>query len=126
MICKQTVMNVSDNSGASIIKVFHLYGGFFRKKSNVGCYTKSSVRLLKKKYNRRFGNLKLRKGKITRFLITSQKYYIKKKDSSVIKTFNNSGILMKRKNIPFSKYIIGPSFSNLNNKRLISCFKNYI
>ena len=44
MILKNTYLIPCDKSGVQIIKVFHLYKGFFRKKSSIGDFLKVSVK----------------------------------------------------------------------------------
>ena len=48
MIWKETKLIINDSSNINEIKTFHLYGGFYRKKSKIGFYLKASI---KKIYN---------------------------------------------------------------------------
>lgn len=122
MINKLTILNNTDTSNIGFIKVFHLYGGFYRKKTKIGFYIKGSIRLLKKKYMKN----KVKKGKIVKMIICSQKFFIKSLDNSVISNYKNKGLYLKKKNLLNSNYIIGPGFKNLNNKKILNYFKNFL
>lgn len=122
MINKLTIINNSDTSNIGFVKVFHLYGGFFRKTTKIGFYVKGSIRVLKKKYIKN----KVKKGKIIKLIINSQRFFIKKKDNSIINNYKNSGICLKKKNVLNSNYIVGPGFKNLNNKKLLNYFKDFL
>ena len=120
-----TIINISDNTGLFFIKIFHLYGGFFRKTSKLGNYIKGNTVMFKKSYRSRISR-KMKKGFVGKFFLKCQKYSIKRLDGSTIVTNSNSGVLLKKKRVFYSKYLFGPTFRNINNKRIINCFKNYI
>lgn len=129
MIQKQTLVNLSDNSGISLIKTFHLYNGFHRRRSEIGFYSKGSAKLLRKKKNLYLKkNIKklFKKGSIVKFYLVRQSYNILKKDSSSVRFRDNSAIVMKKKNILQSQYITGPVTSNLGKKKIMTSFKKII
>lgn len=124
MIQKQTWLNLSDSSSILWLKTFHLYGGFFRKITTTGYYIKGSIRILKPQiiFYKGFYSKKFKRGNIKRALIIRD---LKKTSYSLYKfNFNiNSAMLIKKKNIILSKYVIGPSSKKLKNKRLLMLFK---
>ncbi len=127
MILKETVVNLSDKSGLSFIKIFHLYQGFKRKHSTIGLYVKGSVKLLKKKKIKKiFTKLAFKKGNIVKSLIVRQAYNINKTDGSAIRFHDNSVITVKKKNSITSKYLIGPGLLELRKKKILLKFKNII
>jgi len=129
MIQKQTLVNLADNSGVSLIKTFHLYNGFHRKKSKIGLYSKGSAKLLRKKKNLYLKkNVKkaFKKGNVVKFYLIRQSYNIVKNDSSSLKFKDNSVLIMKKKNILFSQYVTGPVSSNLGKKKIMISFKKII
>jgi len=129
MIQKQTLVNLSDNSGIGLIKTFHLYNGFFRKKSKIGYYSKGSAKLLKKKKNlylKKNVKKSFKKGSVVKFYLVRQSYSFLKKDSSSIKFKDNSSIIMKKKNVLHSQYVSGPVISDLGKKKIMLSFKKII
>jgi len=122
MLTKQTVVSLVDSSNATFSKLFHLYGGFFRKKTQIRFYTKSSVKYLKKKVL----NKKLKKGSIVKNYIVRQAFRVKKTDSSTVLFYENSSVIIKKKNIPSFKYFIGPVNYNLFNKKFLILFKDNV
>lgn len=122
MLIKQSIVHLLDNSNIRLLKIFQLYGGFFRKKTKIGFYSKGSAKLLKRKVL----NRKIKKGNILKNYILRQKYVIKKIDSSSLNLSDNSIILIKKKNIPRYKYFIGAIPKNIKNKKYQILFKDLL
>lgn len=125
MLKNQSIMGLSDNSGLSFIKIFHIYGGFFNKTGKAGSYVKGNVRMFKRSY-RSNPRRKIKKGFVGRFFIKSQKYQLSRIDSSRIILHFNSCVLLKKKRVFYSRHLTGPTFRNINNLRIIKSFKNYL
>lgn len=126
MILKQTILTVTDKSGLNCIKVFQLYGGFWRKYTRLGFYIKGSCRKIKPKNfkNKTIVHKKLfKKGHIIRALITRQAYNLNRLDGCVMRVKDNTSITIKKKKIPLSKYILGPGLIDLRKKKFLSLFK---
>lgn len=125
MILKKTWLNVSDNSNVNWCQTFHLYGGFFRKKTKLGFFAKTSARIVepprieykgfKFKYNK--------KGDICRGLIIRNKFFLKKKDGFLIFFKSNNLILLKKKQELKSKFVYGPVSNLLKRKKFLNFFK---
>ena len=79
MIQKQTWVNICDSSSALWVKVFQLYGGFFRKTTSVGFFIKGSVRVYKPQviFYKGYTKKKVKKGLIRRSILVRQTYNLK-------------------------------------------------
>lgn len=107
------------------MKVFHLYKGFNRKSTKIGFFVKGSARVVepprieykgfKYKYNI--------KGDICRALLVRSNRKDLFSNGDVIELKNNSGIIIKKKQDPKSKYLNGPISRNINRKKFLSLFK---
>ena len=127
MIQKQTWLNLSDSSSALWFKTFHLYNGFFRKKSYIGNYIKGSIRIEKPQlgFYKGFITKKIKKGYIRRSLIL-RSFWITNKLNLNFKFNSNTSLIIKKKNLVLASHILGPTSNKLNNKRLLLLFKNII
>jgi ribosomal protein L14 len=124
LLLKESWLNVTDNTNVRWIKIFHLYKGFYRKSTKNGFFVKGSARIVepprieykgfKYKYNV--------KGDICRLLIT--RVVLKKlvKDGLVSSFAYNSGISIKKKFEPKSKYLNGPINRSINRRKVITLF----
>lgn len=126
MILKLTVMNIADASGLKIVKIFHLYGGFWRKSTKIGNYCKGSVKSVKKRKKNNILKKVFRRGNIVKTYVVRQRYTIQRVDSSSIKFFDNANLMMKKKNVFQSKYLIGPGVMELSRKKYLSIFKSKV
>ena len=101
MIYKQSYLIPADRCGVFWVKVFHLYGGWYRKVSYVGNFVKVSVR------DTRTNNKLKKKTKITGVIIRVKKETFKS-DKTFLKFKKNNVILLKRRMTPKGKEIMGP------------------
>lgn len=128
MILKKTWLNVADSTNVQWIQTFHLYKGFFRKKTYIGFFIKGSARIVEpprieyKGFKVKFN----KKGDICRGLIIRNNYKILRYDGSVNYFNNNSIILIKKKQEIKSKYLFGPVSYLLKRKKFLSLFKKII
>merc|ERR1711959_296181 len=104
-------MGVSDNTNVNWLQTFHLYKGFHRKQSKLGFFIKGSARVVEpprieyKGFKFKFN----KKGNICRGLFIRSRYLITKTDGASIKFKANNIILIKKKQNPKSKYLLGPT-----------------
>jgi large subunit ribosomal protein L14 len=125
MIFKKTWLNVADNTNVEWLQIFHLYKGFFRKKTTIGFFVKGSARVVEpprleyKGFKVKFN----KKGDICRGLLIRTKYKTCRCDGSVNYFNNNSLILIKKKQDIKSKYLFGPISYILRRKKFLSLFK---
>lgn len=119
MILKNTYLIPCDKSGVQLVKVFHLYKGFFRKKSTIGDFVKVSVKESKP------NNWILKKTKLKSLIIRTNKFN-KRLDSSIFFFFNNNNILLKKRTSSYGKRMIGPILKELNRKKVLVSFKKIL
>lgn len=119
MIYKHTLLIPADRCGVFWVKVFHLYGGWWRKKSKLGDFVKTSIQDTK-------ANNKLKKKtKITGIIIRTKKEILKI-DKSSIKFKQNNIILLKRRMTPKGREVSGPIPSMIKRKKFKSSFPKII
>ena len=125
MILKQTWVSAADNTNVRWLRIFHLYKGSFRHKSAVGDFVKGSVRVVEpprleyKGFKFKFN----KKGNICRMLLVRACYNSLRLDGSTSTFWQNSGILIKKKQNPKSKYLQGPVTYNLKRKKFKTLYK---
>ena len=124
MLLKQSLVTMADVSSVHWCKVFHLYGGFYRRYSRTGNFIKVSVRVLKKQ--RRFYKgyrLKLfKKGSRRRSFVTRTKHS-KTLQSGLRFSFNQNSInFIRKKKVFLTKHTFGPITPHIRHKRLRSLF----
>ncbi len=128
MIQKKSWLNVSDNTNVNWLQTFHLYKGFRRQSSTIGFFIKGSARVVEpprveyKGFKFKFN----KKGNICRGLLVRTAFPNQRLDGSVSRFYENSIILIKKKQNPKSKYIFGPSVFNLKRKKFKTLFKSVI
>ena len=105
MIQQQTILKVSDNSGAKFVKCIKVLGGFKRKFAFTGDVIVVSVLKLRNKSKH---NSKVKKGEVYKALIIKTKAKQTRKDGSVLFFDNNSISLMNTQGKPLATRIIGP------------------
>jgi large subunit ribosomal protein L14 len=126
MIQQQTILKVSDNSGAKAVKCIKVLNGFKKKYAIVGDTIVVSVQKLRNKLKK---NSKVKKKSIYRALIIRTKIYLRKKAGFNIRFKENSVILLNTQGNPVGTRIIGPLPKELKNKnfqKIISISNNLI
>jgi large subunit ribosomal protein L14 len=113
MIQQQTLLKVSDNSGAKIVKCIKVLGGFKKKVAYLGDIIIVSVQQLR---NKSKVTSKVKKGEIYKALIIRTKKKKIKKDGSIIGFKENSVSLINKQNNPIATRIIGPVPKELKKK----------
>jgi large subunit ribosomal protein L14 len=128
MIQKKSWLNVSDNTNVNWLQTFHLYKGFKRRSSTIGFFIKGSARVVEpprveyKGFKFKFN----KKGNICRGLLVRTAYTNSRLDGATASFYENSTILIKKKQNPKSKYIFGPTLSGLKRKKFKSLFKSVV
>ena len=120
MIQQQTVLKVTDNSGAKNVKCIKVLGGFKRKFAKLGNVIVVSVKNLR---NRSKQTSKVKKGEIYKALIIKTKKKKTNKDGSHIFFSSNSVSLINKQNKPLASRILGPVSKTLK-KGKYSKFSN--
>ena len=109
MIQQQTVLNVSDNSGAKLVKCIKVLGGLKKKIANVGDIIVVSVFKLRNKSKK---SSKVKKGEVLKALIIRTKSKKYKSDGSYVWFGNNSVSLLNKQNKPIGSRVLGPFSTN--------------
>nr|UDP55446.1 ribosomal protein L14 [Schizostauron trachyderma] len=104
MIQQQTILKVSDNSGAKTVKCIKILGGSKKKYAILGETVVVSVQQLRNKSKK---TSKVKKKEIYRALIIKTKTKYSKKDGSKISFSTNSVALMNKQGNPVGTRIIG-------------------
>lgn len=125
MLQKATWLFVNDNTNVRWLRIFHLYKGFHRRVTTIGFFIKGSARVVepprmeykgfKYKYSLR--------GNICRSWIIRVNHNKHNKDASTVRFNDNSGIIIKKKNNPKSKFLLGPITRSIGRKKLVTLFK---
>ncbi len=101
MIQEETDLQVADNSGAKRVRCFRVLGGTGRRYAGVGDVIICSVKDAEPR-----GTVK--KGEVVRCLIVRTKNYIRRKDGSLLRFYDNSCVIIDEKNNPRGTRIFGP------------------
>jgi large subunit ribosomal protein L14 len=105
MIQHHTLLKVSDNSGAKIVKCIKVLGGFKKQFAKLGDTIVVSVQNLRNKSKK---TSKVKKKEIYKALIVRTKNSTKQKDGSLISFYENSVVLLNNLGKPIGTRIIGP------------------
>lgn len=114
MIQQQTILKVSDNSGAKTVKCIKVLGGFKKEFAKIGDTIVVSVQNLRNKSKK---TSKVKKKEIYKALIIRTKTILKKKDGSEISFKENAVALLNNLGKPVGTRIIGPIPKFLKNKK---------
>ena len=114
MIQSQTVLNVSDNSGAKKVKCIKILGGFKKRTSSAGEIIIVSIIELRNKSKK---ISKVKKGEIYKALIIKTKKQVKNKDGSTYFFNQNAVSLINKLNKPLASRIIGPVSKKLKKSK---------
>lgn len=114
MIQQQTILKVSDNSGAKTVKCIRVLGGFRKKYAKLGDSIIVSVQQLR---NKSKNTSKVKKGEVYKALVIRTKVPYKKKDGSQMWFGENSVVLVNKQENPISTRIIGPLPKLLKKKK---------
>lgn len=114
MIQQQTLLKVSDNSGAKIAKCIKVLGGFKRRFGYVGDILIVSIQQLRNKSKL---TSKVQKGEVYRAIIIRTKTKIKRKNHIYTSFNENSIILLNKQNNPIATRILGPISKKLKQEK---------
>ena len=105
MIQQQTMLKVSDNSGAKTVKCIKVLEGFKRKTAHIGDLIVVVVSKLRDKTKKK---IKVKKGEIFKALIVKTKYTKMNPDGSFTYFNNNSVVLLNKQKKLLGNRIVGP------------------
>jgi len=105
MIQQQTILQVSDNSGAKTVKCIKVLGGFKRKFACLGDIIIISIQELR---NKSRTTSKVLKGEVYKAIVIRTKQKILKKDGSSFFFNENAVSLINKQGKPIATRILGP------------------
>lgn len=114
MIQTQSILKVSDNSGAKTAKCIKVLGGFKKKTARIGDTIVVSIQKLR---NWSKDTSKVKKGDVYKAIIVRTKTHLKRKDGCQTKSFDNAITLLNKHNNPICTRIIGPISRQLKRKK---------
>lgn len=115
MVQKETNLKPIDKCGVWSVRVFHLYGGSFRRSSTISNFVKVSVKKTKS------NNWVPKKSKLKAIIVTLKKEILKV-DGSYVKFRGNNVVLLKKRLTPKGKILVGPVSRSINRKRFLTSF----
>jgi large subunit ribosomal protein L14 len=116
MIQQQTILKVTDNSGAKTVKCIKVLNGFKRRFAILGDTIIVSIQKLRNKARL---TSKVRKGEVHKAIIIRTKKKTAKKDGSLIFFHSNAVSLINKQGKPIASRIIGPLPKILKKKKKI-------
>lgn len=125
MLQKNTLIFITDNTNVRWVKIFHLYKGFFRKKTKEGFFIKGSSKVVEPprlEYKGFKYKYKL-KGDIVRAWIVRTRVLSKSLDKRMSVFNDNSGLVINKKSNITSKFLSGPISRTLKRKKILTLFK---
>ena len=114
MIQQQTILKVSDNSGAKSVKCIKVLGGFKKRFAKLNNVIVVSIKELR---NKARNSSKVKKGEVYKALIIKTKSKQVRKDGSLLFFDNNSVSLMNTQGKPLATRIVGPVTKKLKKGR---------
>jgi len=116
MIQQESILKVTDNSGAKTVKCIKVLGGFKKRYATLGDIIVVSVVELR---NRSKKTSKVLKGNVFRALILKVKAKYKKKDGTTLFLQENTVALMTKQGTPIGTRILTPLPKKLKKKKLL-------
>ena len=105
MIQQQTLLKVTDNSGAKTVKCIKVPGGFRKKTANIGDILIVSIQKLRNKTKR---TSKVKKKEVCKALVVRTKKMHTKTTGITSKFSENAVVLINKQGNPIGTRIIGP------------------
>ncbi len=109
MIRLESHLRVADNSGARIIRVLQVTGGFKKKYGSLGDIVVASVR-------EAVPNTNIKKGEIVKAVVVRTKKEVKRNDGTYIRFDDNAAVLIDNQNQPRGTRVFGPIAREIREK----------
>ncbi|HOT30846.1 MAG TPA: 50S ribosomal protein L14 [Petrotogaceae bacterium] len=101
MIQLESYLRVADNSGAKVIKVIKVLGGFHKSTGTIGDVVVCSVR-------EAIPHTDIKKGQIVKAIVVRTHKEIGRKDGTYIRFDDNAAVLIDKQNLPLGTRVFGP------------------
>jgi large subunit ribosomal protein L14 len=105
MIQSETLLRVTDNSGAKRVKCIKVLGGFRRKFANLGDLIVVSIRRVKQHKKKK---IKVKEGEVVHALVVRTKSRLVRQNSTQLQCQENSVVLITNKNKLIATRVLGP------------------
>ncbi|MDN3508280.1 MAG: 50S ribosomal protein L14 [Simkaniaceae bacterium] len=109
MIQQETDLKVADNTGAKRLGCFKVLGGSRKRYAYVGDIIVCSVKEADPKSS-------VKKGEVVKAVVVRTKSYIRRKDGSKLKFYDNSCVIIDEKKNPKGSRIFGPIAREVRDK----------
>ncbi len=122
MVFKETKIQISDNSGARLVRCFQLLRYVKKKSSRPGQVVLGSV--IKYKFNR-----KVVKKQLCYVLLVTSKKNLRRKNGNFLKFDNTQGVLVTKDNSLIGTRVFGPVVSEVKSfksSKLVSAVSSFI
>lgn len=116
MIQTETLIRVTDNSGAKKVKCIKVLGGFRRKFANIGDLIVVSIRRVKQHKKKK---IKVKEGEVVHALVVRTKAKLVRQNSTHLKCQENSVVLITNKNKPIATRVLGPVPKELRHSKFM-------
>ncbi|QNS01689.1 MAG: 50S ribosomal protein L14 [Buchnera aphidicola (Pentalonia nigronervosa)] len=112
MIQVQTILKVSDNSGARSAMCIKVLGGSRRRYANIGDIIKIAVK-------EAIPRGKVKKGEVLKAVIVRTKKGVRRSDGSIIRFDSNSCVVLNNNEQPIGTRIFGPVTRELRTEKFM-------
>ncbi|MFO7882876.1 MAG: 50S ribosomal protein L14 [Kosmotogaceae bacterium] len=109
MIRLESHLRVADNSGARVLRVLQVTGGFKRKYGSLGDIVVASVR-------EAVPNTNIKKGEIVKAVVVRTRKEVKRRDGTYIRFDDNAAVLIDNQNQPRGTRVFGPIAREIREK----------
>lgn len=116
MIQSQTILPVSDNSGAKRVKCIKVLGGFRRKFAKAGDLIAVSVQDVKQHKKKR---IRVKKGEVCQALVIRTRSKLVRKNYSRLAYNDKMVVLMTNKKKPIATRVLGPVAKELRQSKFL-------
>jgi len=115
MIQSQTILNVSDNSGAKTAICIKVLGGYKKRYAFIGDFLIVSIKNIR---NKNKSTSRVKKGSVYKALVIRTKKNYISKDGSSVNFSDNSIVLVTKQNNPLGTRIVGPVLKDFKQKEM--------
>lgn len=109
MIQLESFLKVADNSGARVIKVIQVSGGYYRKTGSIGDIVVASVR-------EATPNTDFKKGDIVRAVLVRTAKEVRRPDGTYVRFDDNAAVIIDKQNQPKGTRVFGPVAREIRDK----------
>jgi len=101
MVQVESKLRVADNSGAKVVKVIRVLGGFHKATGSLGEIIVAAVQ-------EAIPHADIKKGQVVKAVIVRTSKEVRRKDGSYIRFDDNAAVLIDKNNLPIGTRVFGP------------------